>query len=506
MERRQVKASVAALFYVVVGLLALIIVRGNLRYTWRATISVPMADAWWFVDTFIHRYFDGSLGVLDFFAKRGSLDNAQPLQKILLLLNTVIFDMDFGVEGVFGVIFGILFVGFATWLVRVETRGQPYAGVASGLSLLGLAAIVFSLNDLGVFNWSLATLSLFYPLGVLALLICAEYCLRKRRPLLLATTFLAACLLLDTAAILVAAAVCALIVLRRTQAQGRVWDTKSLAAPLVAVAIYVVGYQLAFPGNRADMATMERIHSLFLHGTDAWKAFVIPFGSVVLAPSRIKSMYGAEGFWWCLAPAAILLWIGHVWFWREFLRHRQERVPFVAAGLMLFFYATIAGIVWGRVPRFDFNYLMQSRYLVFYELQLVAMLMLLATKAARTTHSITAMSAFAVAVATATFLAGYFLHGNKAVLRSEAMFNRHLADTIVDLANNPAHVPADCSANHLTICGWSQSARVEVLDLIRREKLNVFSPTFRTRHGLPPLAPDAGAASKSQSSGGNPSP
>jgi hypothetical protein len=49
---------------------------------------------------------------------------------------------------------------------------------------------------------------------------------------------------------------------------------------------------------------------------------------------------------------------------------------FVAAGLLLFFYLTLAAFLVGRLPGFGFDCLYQSRYMQIYDLQIVAMLMM----------------------------------------------------------------------------------------------------------------------------------
>ena len=462
-------------------------------FAWRGTLFVATADAWGYIATFLARYYNGTLSLADFFAKRNSLDHSQPLQKVLFLAYARWFDLDFAFEGATGIVFGIAFIAVIVAIVRADVRGQPRAKTVTALTTLGVTAVVLSLNDEGIFNWSLATLSLFYPLGVALMLAFAWRCIERDQPLMVAAGMFIACLLLDTSAVLVAAAIVVLIALRwRTFAATRI-PVRLVAAVGVTVALYVAGYALAFPGLTSNVTASARAAQFFGHADEAWKALVIPLGAVIASPHRIKELYGIAAFWTWLVPASILVAAGHVWFWREVLRREPTRVAFVAAGLMLFFYATVAGILWARVPRYDFNYFMQSRYLVFYELQLVAMLMIAASNAARETRSADPFTAFAASVAILAVAALVYGHGMD--VPAHLNFNRGLDAKALALAADPQHPPSDCPINHLTLCGWAPSVRIATLDLMRREQLNVFSPRFRERHGLEPLPPSLQAPS-----------
>ncbi|HEV7489501.1 MAG TPA: hypothetical protein VGO25_01755 [Rhodanobacteraceae bacterium] len=481
------KAWIAAASAPVVRVCAFVIAAGTAVFAWRATISVVVADAWTFAATFLARYYDGTLVLADFFAKRETLDHSQPVQKVLLLINAQFFDLDFAFEAMFGIVFGLVFVALIAAIIAADVRRQPRARKTADLALLGTTAIVFSLNELGVFNWSLVTLSLFYPVGVTLMLVLAFHCIEQERASLLGVIVLAACVALDTSAILCSAAVLLLIALRSLSSRRARVPLRVPGAVVAAVIAYLVGYAMVFPAEHAQIPMHERMSDLIAHAGDAWQALVVPFGAAVTSPNRISETYGVGATWAFLFVSAIAAWCGNAWFWREFMRRRDERLPFVAAGLMLFFYATTAGIVWARVPRFGFEYLMQPRYAVFYELQLIAILMLLASTAARREVRSLPALAFSVGVAAAAVAALWFLYSSRLNVPSEVEFNRRLADSIVDLANDPAHVPRDCPIHHLTICAWPPPLRTEVLGLLQREHLNVFSATFRARHALPPL-------------------
>ncbi|HEX5121732.1 MAG TPA: hypothetical protein VFV97_00700, partial [Rhodanobacteraceae bacterium] len=316
-------------------------------FAWRGTLFVATADAWGFIATFLARYYEGTLSLADFFAKRNSLDHSQPLQKVLLLAYARWFDLDFAYEGATGIVFGLAFIATIVAIVRADTKGQPRAKTVVALATLGATAVVLSLNDDGIFNWSLATLSLYYPLGVALMLAFAHRCIERDRPAMLALGIFVACVLLDTSAILGVAAIVVLIALRwRTFATART-PAALVAAAATAAAVYAVAYALLFADPPANVTESQRVAQFVGHAGEAWKTFIVPLGAALVSPHRIKVVYGVGAFWTWLVPAAILMAAAHVWFWREFFRRDDTRLTFVAAGLMLFFYATVAGIVWG---------------------------------------------------------------------------------------------------------------------------------------------------------------
>jgi len=483
----QNKAWIAAAGRLATYACAVYIAATTAVFAWRGTLFVATADAWGFIATFLARYYDGTLSLADFFAKRNTLDHSQPLQKLLFLAYARWFDLDFAFEGATGIVFGIAFIAVIVAIVRADTKGQPRAKTVVALTTLGVTAVVLSLNDDGIFNWSFATLSLFYPLGIAVMLAFAYHCIERNRPSMLALGTLVACLLLDTSAILCAVAIVMLVALRwRTFAATRI-PVVLVAAIGVGVVLYVAGYALAFPDLQSNVTASARANQFFGHADEAWKALVVPLGAAVASPHRIKDVYGVAEFWtWLIAPAIVVA-AGHAWFWREFFRRDDTRLTFVASGLMLFFYATIAGILWARVPRYGFDYLAQSRYLVFYALQLVAMLMFAASRAARSVRSDGPFVAYATGVVVLACAA--IVYGRDAEVPAHINFNRMLDEKVLAIAEDPAHVPPDCPMYHLTLCGWVPSVRIMALDLMRREQLNVFSPRFRERHRLPPLPP-----------------
>lgn len=492
-ERIETQTASRGAIWWMARLIALALIAGTVVFTWRGTLSVISADAWWFSDNFLRHYFEGQLGPLDFFMKRGALDHSQPVQKLLLLGYAQWFDLDFRIEAMAGLVFAVSFVLYMWTLVRSDVRGAPRATVAAELCLIGLAASVFSLNERGMFDWSLVTVGFLYPPGIALLLVAARHCLLRDRYVLLFLATFVATALMDTVVVLATSAVGVLIVFLawRTRRWGA--GVRALAAVILALASYFLAYAKLFPELTGGDPAPPKLAYLAEHAGEAWKAVVIPAGSVIFSANRVMETYGADKIWYFLIPSAILICLGHLLFWRAFLRLYDRRSAFVAAGLMLYFYAAVAGIVWGRVSSAGFDYLMQPRYLTAYSLQLVAFVMMGALAACypRKAGEEGAALRYAGGVAMLAALAFYFLYKAQPLVPYLQVFDRNLALQTERLAQDPSHPPQDCLIYHLIICEWPLERRTAVLELLQRERLNVFSERFRAHLELPP--PDRAA-------------
>lgn len=462
----------------------------TLAYIVRAAVPTVFADGWWFTDTFVRRYVDGQLSLADFFAKRGAFDHAQPVHRLLLLANVAWFDMDFTVEALVGALFGLAFFGLLATLVARELRGKPHTLATRELVLVGLAVTVFSFNNRDLFTWSLVTLVFVYLFGIsLYFLVLQRAMVRGMVWPMLAATF-AGCVLLDTSGVLAAAAGALLVAFAALRERRYAAAAGSLAAIVGGVALYRIAYGLLMPGAAGSSSSAAtQFAGLFAHAGEAWKALVIPTGSALISTSRVQGEFGPQWVWPVAIPCALLMIAGHVWFWWRWAAHRAQRLPFLAAGLMLFFYATLAGIVWARVPTQGFGYLTQPRYLVFYALQIVAMLLLWAflvgrARAADAPAGVRAppTAVLAGGVGVLVGLALFFMY----CVRYQEMghlryYERQLARQILALGRQGPDEPSSCPLNRIEICSWPPQRRHSVIEVLQRGRLNVYSEAFLHR-------------------------
>jgi hypothetical protein len=468
---------------------ALFVIACAFAYAMHAAIPIVFADGWWLSDTFVRRYLDGHLELADFFRKRAvGFDHAQPVHRLILLANVVWFDMDFMVEALIGALFGLAFLLLIAALVARDLRNAPGTLATRELVFVGLTVSVFSFNERELFTFSLATLAFVYLLGITLYFIALRHCMVRGRPILLFVATLACCVLLDTSAVLATASGCLLVVFIAFRQRRLAAAARCVLAIVAGLLLYRIGYALLLPMPDTVPADMlARIGRLLGNLGEAWKVLVIPTGDALISTSRVAVQHGDQWVWRIAIPCALLMLIGHVWFWRRFAPHCDQRLPFVAAGLMLYFYAVVVGIVWTRVADNGFDYLAQPRYLVFYSLQIIAMLMMwaflaghAATHEVSTTRPRTAM--LGCAVAGLVMLALYFMSCVRYEMPYLRRYELEMARLIVDFGRDPKSPQAACATVRVEICEWSPERRNSVIEVLQRGRLNVFSDAFLKRH------------------------
>jgi hypothetical protein len=472
---------------------ALLVIACTFAYVVHAAIPVVFSDGWWFSDTFVRRYVDGQLGIADFFRKRAEgFDHAQPLHRLLLLANVAWFDMDFMIEGAMGALFGLGLLLLLGALVARELRAMPGTWLTRELVFVGLTVCIFSFNERELFTFPLATFAFLYILGVTLYFVALRHCVANGRPFALFVATVASCLLLDTSAVLAAACGCALVAFITLRDRRIGVAARHIAAIVAGVLLYRFAYAFFLPmPDASPIGTIARVGRLIERADEAWKLLVIPSGDALIATSRVATQFGAPWVWPVAIPAALLVLAGHLWFWRRFAPHRDARLPFVAAGLMLFFYAVLAGIVWTRVADHGFDYLSQPRYLVFYALQPIAMLLLWAflVAHARSPATGTATQArrphtpvLAGVVVGLAALAVYFMSCVNYEMPFLRDYEYRMARLVVDFGRNPEVLPPACKTVIVEACDWPAQRRNSVIDVLQRAHLNVFSADFVQRH------------------------
>ncbi|MDR6936852.1 hypothetical protein [Luteibacter sp. 3190] len=455
------------------------------RYAYRAGISVVAADSWDFVRGFVSHYNAGTLTAEDFFGKRPlGYDHSQPIQRAVLWLHMTLFRMDFGVEGAIGCLFAAAFAGFCSHLVTKEIEVRSPGSTGSALFRVALFASVFSLSARSVFDWSLVTLAFADILGATLLVTYAYHCLRGLRFLRLAIATFIACALMDTVAIIAVVALLILLPLATVPTGNRNYRNRLLAAAalIFPTIVYKLGYAVLFPVEKVAIPQPDAGPiTYFLHAwPDAWKALVVPLAGAVASTSRLST--SATGVVWpILFAIALPMLLLSVWFWMSAFRYRARASAFTAAGVMLIAYGSIAGVLLIRVPMYGFDYLLQPRYTMFYNLQLVALLMM----ASCDWNSVRSLGKSLISAGAIVTL-GLWLAYARLTAREEGSvraYNQQLADQIYAIWRDPNSTPDPCSPN-IFPCSWTPATRVDVMKTLEDGPWNVFVPSFRHRHGI----------------------
>jgi len=337
---------------------------------------IIISDAWYFLDVFVSKAVKGTLGLSDFFVQRGGLDHAQPFRKLILLAETKYFDLDFRIEALAGLVGAVACVLLLRRLMFWHDNG--HATSRSWLWAASAAALM-SLNSPGVWSWPLVASGLTSYAFLFGMLTALWWSISSGRIGWLVTAALVLDLAADDTAMLATVAclpTLALAAWHMPEWRGRIARaTAILVACLVLsrityAALYTPPHGIVVPFG----VRLEKLLHSFADG-GWWKWPLVPLGSSVVY-SRPASIL--LGFWpHAQITIALFLLVAHVWFWWRAFRARPNAATFVAIALMLVFYALLAGIVYGRVSTFGNNYLNQTRYVLPYSFNLVALLLIL---------------------------------------------------------------------------------------------------------------------------------
>jgi hypothetical protein len=164
----------------------------------------------------------------------------------------------------------------------------------------------------------------------------------------------------------------------------------------------------------------------------------------------------------------------------------------LAIAIMFVFYGLSAGVLVGRVPTLGPDVFAQPRYVVFYQLHVVALALMAAcwyadrVRDAKSSGAVRLQSALLPAACAALLLLQ--LPIDREAWKREP-YARHyveqLAAQMDQLAAAPAVAPPQCLPL-LTVCKMPPGTRVRAVTFLHEQRLNLFSEDFRRRHGFAP--------------------
>ncbi|MGY0650741.1 hypothetical protein ACW7GZ_02545 [Luteimonas sp. A537] len=475
-------------------MLALAALANAFAFAGRMANPLVYSDNWTFIDTFLRVALDEGAGFGDFLVKRAGVDHAQPLNKLLMLANARWFGLDFRLESWFG-----LACAATGWLLlcavvlgdRRRARAQAVGPCAAALLLAAMVSVQVSPATADVYVYPMVTMAhAFYLLGF-ATLAGAWHAYRGNAAWPMALAAAAAGIVGDDSAVLLVAAVAPALVLAGLR-EGRMRDATRVVVLLALVLLACRGIYMAFGEIRGsthpdfNVGFAERAAGLAGQWRDAWRWLVTPLTAGLVPASTLRAAFG-DGWEATRIALAALVAIAHGWFWRRALCLRPGATWFVAVALMLLFYAMVAGILYGRVFVRGADFLEQGRYAVFYQLGIVALLLM------------------ALAPGAQRGVRGGALAGGVALvlLASQAVFAVHawdrlpgyraayvaMARDMAAVARDPRTPPQPCAIG-IDICVRPEATRIALMAMLVEHRLNLFSPRFRASH--PDLAEAAG--------------
>lgn len=454
-----------------------------LQYTVAVCNPLISADNWIFIDTFLRPAIDGRLDLGDFLVKRAGVDHAQPLNKLLMLLNYRLFGLDFAIEGVVGMGFGLaaLLVLYRASIADTLSSSRPSVFYAL---MAAVAAVWFSLNSSMIYSFSLVTMGFAPFFFAFACIWAAWHALEHDClwPLFLAMAVYG--VIGDDSAI-IAVLVLTMVSLAwgwRRGCMRQAWRVVSVM--VVAVVLCRIFYATFGEIRGATLPVFnvplgQRVAGLASHWRDAWQWFAIPTTSGVAYFAPLQRLLGAH--WQAVQMAmALVLLLAHGWFWRSAWRTSIGATSFVAISLMLLFYAYLTGLLLTRIFVRGADYLNQPRYISFYQLNIIALLVMAAARSLQ--PDAIGLRRWAAAPVLLLLLVQIPLSLSA---RREAPYIREyyvqMAQQWAALALDPLHPPAVC-APELALCQMPYARRLAALHFVRDKRINLYSPRFDAAH------------------------
>ncbi|MBJ7575045.1 hypothetical protein [Luteimonas sp. MC1828] len=456
------------------------------------SIANPLvySDNWTFIETFLKVALEDGAGFGDFLVRRAGVDHAQPLGKLLMLANARWAGLDFMFEA--RVALGCVVAGWALLCV-VVLRERGEVPVTPLVVFLMAAVLVVQLAPASVDVYAYPMVLMAHAFYLLAFVVLAAvwHAYRGGRawPLVLA---MAACGIVgdDSAILLVAAAAPALLLAgAREQRLRSAWRVVAL---LVLVLLACRGAYALFGEIRGstspdfNVGMAARVAGLAAQWRDAWAWLATPLSAGLASGAALRATFG-DG--WLAARIALALLVGglHAWFWWRAWRLRPGATWFLAVALMLLFYAMVAGVLYGRVFVRGTAFLDQGRYSVFYQVGIVALLLMALAEGALASGRARAL-AWGAGAALLLLQLPLALHAWQQVPGHRDAY-AHMARDMAAMARDPLHPPAGCAVG-IDVCVRPEATRVALMAMLVEHRLNLFSPRFQARH--PELARAAG--------------
>ena len=484
--------------------LAILYMFNVLWFVLRASSPVIQADDWYYLDVFVRKLIEGNLHVADFFIKRSADDHAQPLFKLVLLLEWRYFDLDYVVGAVFGVAAAAACaLIFHRVLIHQRRPGGAGDGVAR-LAWTAICALLFSLASVGMWVWPLVALENITILVILLFMLAVWHAHSSRRYLVLIVATLALGISSDDSALIaVIAALLGMLFALWADPEQRHPSSWKIFAIVVACEVLVrIGYAHlsgAYASHGHALAPLVGVLIERIEEGGWWQWILLPLVLPVYYQSPLQPA-NAPVWHFAQVIVGLLLLLAHVLFWRRALRGRYSLPVFMAVCMMLLSYGWVAGIILWRVSALGNDYLLQPRYVLLYAEHLIALLLMWAGSHELRCEGLTSRRQPAArwqSVPTRMAVAGALVLILVQVPQSiqawrmpryEWVYYAKQAAEIDAITRDPVHA-RDCDLVN-PVCGASPEVRRGLTQLLSSNRLNVYSPRLQRWYPhLPALVP-----------------
>lgn len=475
-------SGVEAALRVVSMLVGFALVVNTFLFVVRTADPLLIQDGWYYLDVFLSKAIHGSLTFTDFFTRRGGYDHSQPFYKFIYLLELRYFRLDFLPQAVAGFIAAIG-IAFLCLLAMVRGSTQEGGRVRSWIGFVAVLGCVMSLNSTEIWTWpDVAMQYLCFFFVSLSFYVATKARFRLSLYVLAATVFIITFIASDVAVIAVVAMVLVTIVSKykcRREAfryTGTILITFLLAELLLVWLTPVVGGAIS---NRG-------VSGLFGKWGEFWEWVVLPLSGSIVSAQNMAYYFPSHSLRMQILLAVVLM-LAHTAFWYGYFRSEKNATRSFAACIMLLFYGLVAGIVVGRVGHFGSEYLNSPRYILYYQFNVIALIVMWSTWARSVPPVILYIQRVCISVLLLLLVVQMPL--SEAAWGS-APYHRlgyvKIASQIEAIRKNPTVTPEGC-APELPLCKMNPAQRRDAIELIRSAKLNIYSPEFRAMHGFTQL-------------------
>ncbi|UGB44991.1 hypothetical protein LQ772_13475 [Frateuria edaphi] len=460
------------------------LVINGLLFVAYAANPLLVSDGWYYLDVFLRKGIEHDLALRDFFVRRAGVDHSQPLLKLIYLVELWFFELDFVPQAILGFAcaIGIAYVIKRNLNKDIKEDGNGW------IAWLGFAAVLtplLSLNSGAVWTWPDVSVQyvIFLVVAVFFSLFASALVRGRGVAAAIAATVLTTVVASDVSTIaVIASVVAALLRYRSFRHDG--WRT--VAAVVVAFLVTDAVLYLITPVVGGAAASTDTGRLLLAQLPNAWEWIVLPLANALVSFERLRALVPHHVVLTQVLLACLLAGC-HVGFWVSFFRSPTTRSRTFAAILMLFFYGLVGGIIVSRVTVFGSDYLNSPRYILYYQFNLVALVIMLCARAVDAGHMTRARwIAAGLAACYVALQLPLSVHAWRAAPYHRSAYQL-FARQIDLMRKDPRNTPERC-APQLPICRMGPEKRSVLISLLYDHRLNLYSRPVMEVHGLP--APD----------------
>lgn len=445
-------------------------------------------DGWFFLDSFYRPIVERGLQLSDFFVKRSISDHAQPLNKLLSLINYNYFSLDYRFESIIGFLSIVLILGILIYFSYKErlinSKFKNLYGIIAAILIL------CSLNSTNIYTWPLVTFGFLY-IAIYTLIFYFIYnILIREKVLKSAFTIIPLFILIgDTSSILAILAAIVAILISKIEGHKSFLNLRKLG---IAFLLIIFGFSYYYIINKGIASNLREGHIANLF--DLSYLYKIP--KIIFTSSLIHQEHLSASIFSKIIEyvSCTLVGLGLINYTFKLIHTKKTTlIGFVILALFIQTIASILGIIVGRVPEFGLDYLYQPRYILVY--QMIPFLLILDLSLDYQNYNwnqglyriflklififILFLQIFFSysAYKSVEWISRYYVNEAKLI----GLYFNHL---------NEEKLPCTYASNSL--CLLSIEKRIALLNLMNDKKLNILNETFQWKYRLFPFDEKAG--------------